>query len=82
MSGWGTAHIGRSWDGHPLEDRCPCPKQPCGLVKADERDPSCEEHSGTKTIRQTHDHAACPAREPVPDTQLLLDEQHQAKSGS
>jgi hypothetical protein len=55
-------HIGRSWNGHPLEDECPCPKAPCGLVLGAERSPDCEQHDGTRTIRQAHDEKDCPAK--------------------
>lgn len=58
-------HMGRSFSGTRLEDRCPCPKAPCGLVLATGRggDPECPEHSlaAGKTIRQTHRADRCPA---------------------
>lgn len=58
-----TMHIGRSWSGHPLEDDCPCPKAPCGLVDMDRTDPTCPEHPAErcKSIRQSHPASACPA---------------------
>lgn len=27
-----SEHIGRSWTEHPIEDTCPCPQEPCGLI--------------------------------------------------
>lgn len=55
-------HIGRSWGGHPLEDECPCPQEPCGLVDQGRVDPECPEHTieAMKTIRQGHKTEACP----------------------
>lgn len=57
-----TMHIGRSWTGHPLEDDCPCPKAPCGLVISDGVE-ECPEHSwwAAKTIRQMHLDFQCPS---------------------
>jgi hypothetical protein len=56
-------HIGRSWEGHRLEDACPCPQAPCGLVIQDEVDPACPEHpfERVKSIRQSHPADHCPA---------------------
>ncbi len=53
-------HWGRSWDGHPLEDACPCPKEPCGLVSRP--DPDCEQHAPrfAKTMRRGHKAEDCP----------------------
>ncbi|AER47475.1 hypothetical protein CL96_gp049 [Mycobacterium phage Firecracker] len=53
-------HIGRSWVGHAIEDDCPCPKAPCGLVIANQA--ICEEHTleGGKTMRQGHPDYSCP----------------------
>lgn len=58
-------HIGRSFNGTRLEDNCPCPKAPCGLVIQDEIDPACTEHPGerAKSIRQSHRADECPATE-------------------
>lgn len=64
---WGRAlsgnHIGRSWTTHEIEDRCPCPKAPCGLVIQDEVTADCREHhwSAAKTTRQSHPADHCPA---------------------
>lgn len=60
-SAFGDLHVGRSWDGHPLEDDCPCPKELCGLVSLSRADPACEQHSGMKAIRQSHSPSDCPA---------------------
>jgi hypothetical protein len=40
-----------------LEDACPCPKAPCGLVMAEKVDPKCPQHatSAARTIRQGHE---------------------------
>lgn len=56
-------HVGRSWHGHELEDDCPCPKAPCGLVRVAAADPSCPEHPDErcKTLRQIHLASRCPA---------------------
>lgn len=56
-------HMGRSWDGHPLEDACPCPVEACGLVSSP--DPACEQHghSFARTMRQGHRASDCPAAE-------------------
>lgn len=54
-----TWHAGRAWSGHEIEDACPCPQEPCGLVSTP--DPDCVQHSRTKTIRQSHRADQCPA---------------------
>lgn len=61
----GADHIGRSFEGHQLEDSCPCKKARCGLAVATS-DPTCREHSfqAAKTIRQSHRAQDCPARKP------------------
>ena len=58
-------HVGRSWTGHHLEDSCPCPQEPCGLVSISKADPSCPEHPEmrAKTIRRSHPASECPGRE-------------------
>ncbi|WP_052479933.1 hypothetical protein [Streptomyces sp. NBRC 110035] len=60
-----TTHIGRSFLGMrpDIEDSCPCPKAPCGLVIADEASPECGQHhwSAAKTMRQSHPADECPA---------------------
>ncbi|MFI7191438.1 hypothetical protein ACIBQ0_17025 [Nocardia nova] len=53
-------HVGRSFSGHPLEDECPCPKEPCGLVRLENAHPDCEQHPN-KTLRQGHRADQCPA---------------------
>lgn len=56
-------HVGRSWEGHPVEDECPCPKAGCGLVVFVEASPDCREHGfeSGKTLRQSHREDQCPA---------------------
>lgn len=65
-----TDHIGRSWTSHDLEDECPCPQAPCGLVPFDTVVAECPQHhwSAAKSIRQSHPADACPAtpEEPTP----------------
>ncbi|APC46332.1 hypothetical protein HWB05_gp070 [Streptomyces phage BRock] len=55
-------HIGRSWDGHTLEDGCPCPKEACGLVRKDRIVDECPQHhfSAAKSLRQSHTDSECP----------------------
>ena len=57
----GDMHIGRSWKGHEIEDDCPCPKEPCGLVSLAKVDPDCPQHSiaAGKTMRQSHPASSC-----------------------
>lgn len=59
----GGSHIGRSWHGHGIEDECPCPKAPCGLVVQDTVVEACDQHpwSACRTIRQSHRADECPA---------------------
>lgn len=49
-------HYGRQWEGHLIEDECPCPQAPCGLVAGADTDPACPQHSlrASKTMRQGH----------------------------
>ncbi|HEY9416301.1 MAG TPA: hypothetical protein VIQ30_16205 [Pseudonocardia sp.] len=64
---WADQHIGRSWRDTRLEDDCPCPQEPCGLVNVNRVDPDCTEHpiERAKSIRQSHTATRCPgAREP------------------
>ncbi|MFJ2298126.1 hypothetical protein [Oerskovia paurometabola] len=66
-------HIGRSFDGHPLEDTCPCPQEPCGLIDVARIDPTCPQHAlaAGATIRQAHIPERCPmtaATSPKPHT--------------
>jgi hypothetical protein len=63
-------HLGRSWPGDThIEDVCPCPKQPCGLVDTDKTSPDCDQHHvgnghHARTTRQGHAAERCPgARE-------------------
>lgn len=64
-----TMHIGRHWPpsyrvGGPetIEDECPCPVEPCGLVAHHKIDPDCPQHamSAAKTIRSNHLAKDCP----------------------
>lgn len=67
MSTWpDDHHVGRSWTAHPLEDACPCPQEPCGLVALSKVDPECQQHAGAaaKTFRQSHRAEDCPAKPP------------------
>lgn len=56
-------HIGRSWAGTEIEQRCRCRKAACGLVDTAFVDPNCDQHAFrfARTIRQTHHHYDCPA---------------------
>lgn len=56
-------HIGRSWNGHTLEDACPCPQEKCGLVAYKNISQECTQHpfTASKTIRQTHTTEMCEA---------------------
>lgn len=77
-------HMGRSFAGTRLEDGCPCPKAPCGLVLATGLgvDWDCPEHSlaAGKTIRQTHRADACPAVRfnPATDIHMQMTEDYRA----
>jgi hypothetical protein len=64
----GGSHIGRSWSGHGIEDDCPCPKAPCGLVVRETAAETCDQHpmSARRTIRQSHRADECPAAQPQP----------------
>jgi hypothetical protein len=59
-------HLGRAWNGHDIEDACPCEQAPCGLVVPDPAIP-CDQHNPTnyplsaRTMRQMHWSSACPA---------------------
>lgn len=58
-----TLHVGRSFGtDHHLEDTCPCPQEPCGLVSTDRIRPDCPQHAPQfgKSLRQGHDAADCP----------------------
>ncbi|GAA3717877.1 hypothetical protein [Streptomyces tremellae] len=58
-------HIGRHWHGHDIEDNCPCPQAPCGLIAEGTAVPECTQHPAARsqTIRQSHLATACPAAE-------------------
>ena len=55
-------HVGRSWTSHPLEDECPCPQEPCGLIAMSKIVAECPQHAlgAAKTFRQTHMPENCP----------------------
>lgn len=55
-------HMGRAWEGHEMEDACPCPQEACGLVTTETRDANCPQHSfgASKTMRQGHAAQNCP----------------------
>lgn len=58
-------HVGRSWaPQHDVEDNCPCPQQPCGLVLGGGISPDCPEHhwSAAKSMRQMHPAEKCPGK--------------------
>lgn len=60
---WTGWHFGRSFGGAGhLEESCPCPKAPCGLVVMNEWDPECLQHppERVKTIRSSHAPEDCP----------------------
>lgn len=54
-------HMGRSWTGHPLEDSCSCPQQPCGLIAEEGALQDCPQHGwgAAKTMRQIHREEDC-----------------------
>jgi hypothetical protein len=57
-------HIGRSWPGcgTPMEDECPCPQEPCGLIDEKRVVAGCEQHDTwfCKTMRSGHPADSCP----------------------
>lgn len=57
-------HWGRAWNGHEIEDACPCPKELCGLVNVRTVDQECPQHAwkAAKSTRQGHRSKDCPAR--------------------
>lgn len=59
-------HIGRSFEGHTMEDACPCPQAACGLVTMKTALPDCPQHAfgAAKTMRQGHPDRDCPALSP------------------
>jgi hypothetical protein len=63
-------HIGRGWEGHEIEDACPCPQEPCGLVDLGRAADDCDQHHPLKarSTRQGHSLANCPGPpDPAPD---------------
>lgn len=67
-------HVGRSWEGTAIEDACPCPKAPCGLVDTSALPlPTCEQHNpvhaaAAKTMRQIHAAEMCPGSRAEPES--------------
>lgn len=57
-------HVGRSFPGrYHLEESCPCPQLPCGLVSVGHAvDINCPEHNPAhaKTFRNSHLASQCP----------------------
>lgn len=74
-----TAHVGRSWNGHTIEDHCPCPQAPCGLVPADQAREDCQHHHWAvgKSLRQGHPAADCPGAPAVNSPAPLSPEREQ-----
>lgn len=62
MSNLLAFHVGRSWRGTAIEDACPCPQEPCGLVDIGRADPGCGHHPPklAKSMRQGHSADRCP----------------------
>lgn len=59
-------HVGRAWAGTALEDGCPCPKAPCGLVDTAVKPlGGCPQHAMNQSIRQSHTAADCPDPPPA-----------------
>lgn len=56
-----TWHVGRSWNGSALEDKCPCPKEACGLVVLGRTNPECTQHpvERGRSMRQGHPAGDC-----------------------
>lgn len=61
-------HIGRRFIGTEIENDCPCPQAPCGLVSERQADPACTDHhpNHAPTIRQGHADSACPGPKRTP----------------
>lgn len=53
-------HTGRAWNGHDIEDACPCKQEPCGLIWR--HTPGCNQHDPVfaRTTRQAHPESECP----------------------
>lgn len=64
---WEGHHLGRSFNGTAIEDDCPCPKAPCGLIIGGQESPECGQHHPGKTIRQGHAPDQCPGTPPRPE---------------
>lgn len=61
---WRSIHIGRSFPGiYHVEENCPCPQLPCGLVEINHAvEIDCPEHNPVhaKTFRSNHRADQCP----------------------
>ena len=59
-------HRGRGWEGHDLEDSCPCPQEECGLIASTTTTGDCPQHgfAAAKTLRQSHRADQCPGATP------------------
>lgn len=59
-------HRGRGWEGHDLEDSCPCPQEECGLIASTTTTGDCPQHgfAAAKTLRQSHRATDCPGATP------------------
>lgn len=60
-------HVGRHWPSEygkrgTLEEECPCPTEPCGMIAESKIDPECPQHSmkAGRTIRASHYAVDCP----------------------
>lgn len=62
MSGFTDLHISRTFTGHSVEDACPCPQAPCGLVIVAAIVHTCPQHGkiGRGTILAMHEGEDCP----------------------
>lgn len=77
-------HVGRAWTGHQMEDECPCPQEPCGLVSLGKVVEDCPQHAfgRFKTMRQGHKDIACPSLKQVWETEdavLIIMGTHDSK---
>ena len=55
-------HLGRSFGTRRhIEDACPCPQEPCGLIAMSRISLDCEQHEFRQTFRQSHTPAQCAA---------------------
>lgn len=61
-------HCARAWTGTAIEQSCPCPKEPCGLVDPGRAHPDCLHHplKRGKSFRQIHSEDHCPGTQSAP----------------